>query len=137
MPEVNVSKARSGEARTMRDLTTGGTALLSMGGFGYRLRFEFGRESGQGMFPEAIKPRAHGEHPGQVDLIDVTAAVKFLLNEPGLLQYPQILRYGRPAHRHALSQLADGFGPQFEFRQDFHAVRVCQRQYFRGRKGHI
>lgn len=63
-------------------------------------------ESRQCRLPHVVQVLAHGGDPSRVDAIDATSSFWSIKNQPRLFEYPEMLGYGRPAHRQRVGQFA-------------------------------
>jgi hypothetical protein len=86
-----------------------------------------GLERREGGLPEPVEVRAELAQPVGVEPVDAARADLPLGHEPGLLQYPQVLRDGRPADGELTCELADGAGARLQELEDPPASRIAER----------
>ena len=134
MRAVNTSKARPGPASTRTSRRIGGTALIpgSLRAAGALITdrsgpLHLGRVGGQHAVPGLDQPLLGSGQAAGGQRIEVARAGRAVLDQPGIAQHAQVLRYRWPAHRQLLGQPPDGRRPGPQQLQDPAAYRLAQR----------
>ncbi|HEY8508955.1 MAG TPA: hypothetical protein VIL32_11400 [Steroidobacteraceae bacterium] len=88
--------------------------------------FKPGGECGERFAPELIEPPAQLSEAMGIDVVDATRPFGTVRDESRLLQYFQMLRDRRPAHRHQLRDLTDGARSRAQLLEHLPAGGICK-----------
>src|SRR5579862_4717614 len=81
-------------------------------------------KSGERLSPVLVQPFTHGTYPSRIDVVDTLCAFGHLSNKTSLLQYLEVLRYGRSTNGHTAGEFANSPGPLGNTLEDFTARRI-------------